>query len=91
MEFTISYTVLITYILFCSGNVTALTYGVTMVMPSPHFNPRECLDAIEKEKCTSIYGTPFMFTDLISAQRIQKRNLDSVETGIMAGKEIYII
>ena len=61
-----------------------------MVMPSPHFNPNDCLDAIETEKCTSIYGTPTMFTDMIAAQRIKKRQIDSVETGIMAGNSQFL-
>lgn len=41
--------------------------------------------AIESEKCTSIYGTPTMFVDMISMQRANKYNVDTVETGIMAG------
>ena len=56
-----------------------------MVLPGPHFNANDSLFAIESEKCTSIYGTPTMFTDLITAQRSQNRDISSVETGIMAG------
>lgn len=51
------------------GNVTAMIYGAAMVLPGPHFNATDCMKAVEKEKCTSIYGTPTMFTDMIQIQR----------------------
>ena len=56
-----------------------------MVLPGHRFNAKDSLKAIESERCTSIYGTPTMFTDIITAQRDQKRDISSVETGIMAG------
>ncbi len=67
------------------GNIAALYHGATMVLPGPHFNAKACLASIESEKCTSIYGTPTMFTDMIEAQKVQNNDLASVETGIMAG------
>ena len=36
-------------------------------------------------RCTSIYGTPTMFIDMLNVQRQRKFDLGSVETGIMAG------
>ncbi len=36
-------------------------------------------------RCTSIYGTPTMFVDMLHTQREKRYDLSSVETGIMAG------
>ena len=68
------------------GNVCSLIYGANNVLPGYHFNAQESLKAIESEKCTSIYGTPTMFNDLIACQRNnQNLNVSSVYTGVMAG------
>lgn len=60
-------------------------YGAANILPGPHFSANDCLDAITKEKCTSVYGTPTMFTDMIAALRAEKRDVSSLSTGIMAG------
>ena len=44
------------------------------------------MDAIEAERCTSIYGTPTMFVDILAAARQKKPDVSHVETGIMAGR-----
>ena len=36
-------------------------------------------------RCTSVYGTPTMFVDMLRIQREEKFDLGSVETGVMAG------
>ena len=36
-------------------------------------------------RCTSVYGTPTMFVDMLRIQREKKFDLSSVETGVMAG------
>ncbi|XP_059092050.1 medium-chain acyl-CoA ligase ACSF2, mitochondrial-like [Tigriopus californicus] len=67
------------------GNICALTFGVKIVVPAAHFNGKSCLEAIEKEKCTAIYGSPTMFVDMLNLQRQHAYDVSSVETGIMAG------
>ena len=44
------------------------------------------MEAIEAERCTSIYGTPTMFVDILAAARQRKPDVSHVETGIMAGR-----
>ncbi|XP_062547098.1 medium-chain acyl-CoA ligase ACSF2, mitochondrial-like isoform X2 [Armigeres subalbatus] len=51
------------------GVLTAFTYGTTIVVPGARYKPMESLDAIVKEKCTAIYGTPTMYVDLINKVR----------------------
>ena len=43
------------------GNLGCTTHGATMVIPNDAFDPLTVLDAIEKERCTALYGVPTMF------------------------------
>jgi len=73
----------------CFGNVAgtlaSMIHGATCVVPCPSFNGKACVEAIEKERCTSIYGTPTMFVDILGFARQMKPDVSHVETGIMAG------
>ncbi|KAJ1960726.1 hypothetical protein IWQ62_004118 [Dispira parvispora] len=67
------------------GNLGCMTHGAAVVFPSMVFNAEETLKAIEKEKCTSLYGVPTMFIDEMAHPDIVKYDLSSLRTGIMAG------
>jgi len=67
------------------GNLNSLIHGSTMVLPAPSFDPKASIKAITDERCTSVYGTPTMFIDLLDVARKEKPDLSSVHTGIMAG------
>jgi len=45
------------------GNLAAINYGATIVLPSESFSAAKTLEAITKHKCTSIYGVPTMFIE----------------------------
>jgi len=62
-----------------------MLYGATNVFPAPIFNGEACAQAIESEKCSSIYGTPTMFVDILANTRKTNPDVSHVETGIMAG------
>jgi fatty-acyl-CoA synthase len=63
----------------------AATYGAAMVVPAESFDPTATLEAIEKERCTALYGVPTMFIAQLHEGSLTKRNLTSLRTGIMAG------
>ncbi|GAC82634.1 AMP-binding protein [Gordonia paraffinivorans] len=71
------------------GNLAATSHGAAMVIPGPAFDPRAALDAVEKYRCTSLYGVPTMFIAelalLDSAPDGYRPDLSSLRTGIMAG------
>jgi fatty-acyl-CoA synthase len=67
------------------GTLMAMVHGVTMVVPAESFDPMATLDAIEQERCTSLYGVPTMFIAQLSDPTLPRRNLKSLRTGIMAG------
>ncbi len=59
--------------------------GSTLVIPSETFDPRKVLEAIEREKCTAIYGSPTAMIALMEDPQYQPSNLKSLRTGIIGG------
>ncbi|XP_049601035.1 medium-chain acyl-CoA ligase ACSF2, mitochondrial-like isoform X1 [Syngnathus scovelli] len=66
------------------GGVCMALHGITLVFPSATYDSRAHLEAIHKEKCNFVYGTPTMFTDLLGQPDLEKYDLSSMEGGIMA-------
>jgi fatty-acyl-CoA synthase len=67
------------------GNLGCTSHGATMVIPAPGFDPGLTLAAIEKERCTGVYGVPTMFIAMLGHPDFANRDLSSLRTGIMAG------
>ncbi|MBV6758073.1 AMP-binding protein [Rhodococcus opacus] len=67
------------------GNLACTSHGATMVIPGPSFDPRATLQAVEAEKCTSLYGVPTMFIAELADHDFESFDLSSLRTGIMAG------
>ena len=67
------------------GNLAATSHGACMVIPAPSFNPVATLEAVQAERCTSLYGVPTMFIAELSAPGFADYDLSSLRTGIMAG------
>ncbi len=67
------------------GTITSVVYGAAMVIPAESFNPTATLDAIEKERCTALYGVPTMFIAQLQDPSLPGRNTSSLRTGVMAG------
>ncbi|MFM9378290.1 AMP-binding protein [Gordonia sp. VNK21] len=68
------------------GNLAAIAHGAAMVIPAPAFDPQATLAAVEKYRCTSLYGVPTMFIAELGILDAGARfDLSSLRTGIMAG------
>ncbi len=67
------------------GTEVCSVYGSAIVVPAPSFDATATLEAIQNERCTSIYGVPTMFVALIDHPNRTHYNLGSLRTGIMAG------
>jgi fatty-acyl-CoA synthase len=61
--------------------------GATLVIPSETFDPVKILEAIEKERCTAIYGSPSAFIALMGDPRYRASDVKSLRTGIMGGAQ----
>lgn len=67
------------------GNLACTSHGAAMVIPGPAFDPSAALEAVQAEKCTSLYGVPTMFIAELALPEFDTFDLSSLRTGIMAG------
>jgi fatty-acyl-CoA synthase len=67
------------------GNLLAMLFGAKIVHPSETFEPDAVLEAVEHERCTSLYGVPTMFIAELASPDLKRRDLSSLRTGIIAG------
>ncbi|WEK43412.1 MAG: AMP-binding protein [Candidatus Sphingomonas colombiensis] len=67
------------------GNLACITHGAAMVYPAAGFDPGATLAAIERERCTALYGVPTMFIAMLAQPEFERFNISSLRTGIMAG------
>ena len=67
--------------------LAAVSKGATLVIPSETFNARRILEAIEKEQCTAIYGSPNAFITLMDDPQFETLDIKSLRTGIMGGAQ----
>jgi fatty-acyl-CoA synthase len=67
------------------GSLACVTHGACQVVPSEAFDPRAVLEAVQAERCTSLYGVPTMFVAMLEHPRFAAFDLSSLRTGIMAG------
>ncbi|HET9092156.1 MAG TPA: AMP-binding protein, partial [Acidimicrobiales bacterium] len=66
-------------------NLSATSHGACMVIPAPAFDPVATLEAVQAERCTSLYGVPTMFIAELNDPGFSSYDLSSLRTGIMAG------
>jgi fatty-acyl-CoA synthase len=67
------------------GNLACVTSGACVVVPAEAFDPLATLEALEAERCTSLYGVPTMFIAALDEPRFGDFDLTSLRTGVMAG------
>jgi fatty-acyl-CoA synthase len=67
------------------GNLACIAHGATMVYPAASFDALSVLKAVEREKCTALYGVPTMFIAELEHPDFSTFNLGALRTGVMAG------
>jgi fatty-acyl-CoA synthase len=67
------------------GNLAATSHGACVVIPAPGFDPAATLQAVQDERCTSLYGVPTMFIAELALPAFAGYDLSTLRTGIMAG------
>ncbi|KAJ8316422.1 hypothetical protein KUTeg_006436, partial [Tegillarca granosa] len=67
------------------GSLMMVNHGSRCVFPSGSFDARKTLQSVSDEKCTSLYGVPTMFIDMLNHPEFTSFDLTSLYTGIMAG------
>ena len=67
------------------GTLVSVNFGIKMVFPSEVFEPKKTLEAVQKEKCTALYGVQTMFIAELALDDFNKYDLSSLRTGVIAG------
>lgn len=67
------------------GNLCCTSHGACMVIPAESFEPLKVLQAVQEERCTSLYGVPTMFIAELQLPEFSQFDLSSLRTGVMAG------
>jgi fatty-acyl-CoA synthase len=67
------------------GNLACTSHGACMVIPNGAFDAVMTLQAVQDERCTSLYGVPTMFIAELEHPEFAEFDLSSLRTGIMAG------
>ncbi|KAL5343478.1 hypothetical protein BJX70DRAFT_354257 [Aspergillus crustosus] len=73
------------------GYMATATHGSAIVFPAETFNARATLRAVQKEKCTALYGVPTMFLEelgLLETGETSYEGFQYLRTGIAAGSSI---
>ena len=67
------------------GTLGCVTHGACIVVPGDAFDPLAVLEAVQAERCTSLYGVPTMFIAELEHPRFGDFDLSSLRTGMMGG------
>ncbi|HJZ55881.1 MAG TPA: AMP-binding protein [Gemmataceae bacterium] len=67
------------------GNLGCISRGACAVIPAESFDALAVLEAVQADRCTSLYGVPTMFIAALGHPRFAEFDLSSLRTGIMAG------
>lgn len=68
-----------------AGVISSLFYGSTVVIPGCWFRASESLEAIVKEQCTAMVGTPTMYIDLLEEYRKGTVSLHRMDLATFGG------
>ncbi|CAN8019157.1 unnamed protein product, partial [Ixodes persulcatus] len=67
------------------GVLAATMFGSTVVMPGTLFSPKVVLEAIEKHRCTTVYGSPSMYSNILRELEEGSYDVSSVRKGLVSG------
>ncbi len=67
------------------GILGAHSHGACVILPAAGFDAQTTLQAVQDEKCTSLYGVPSMFIAELGLPNFRTFDLSTLRTGIMAG------
>uniref|UniRef100_A0A8C6Z3I2 Medium-chain acyl-CoA ligase ACSF2, mitochondrial n=1 Tax=Nothoprocta perdicaria TaxID=30464 RepID=A0A8C6Z3I2_NOTPE len=70
------------------GGMVMALHGSTCIFPSPSFEGKAALEAVLREKCSFLHGTPTMFIDMLSQPDFDSYDLSSLRGGIIAGSPV---
>ncbi|KAM4674248.1 medium-chain acyl-CoA ligase ACSF2, mitochondrial [Amazona ochrocephala] len=70
------------------GCMVMALHGSSCIFSSPSFEGKAALEAVSREKCSFLYGTPTMFIDMLSQPDFDSYDLSSLRGGVIAGSPV---
>ncbi|XP_023794438.1 acyl-CoA synthetase family member 2, mitochondrial isoform X2 [Cyanistes caeruleus] len=70
------------------GCMVMALHGTSCIFPSPSFEGKAALEAVSREKCSFILGTPTMYIDMLSQPDFDSYDLSTLRGGIIAGSPV---
>ncbi|KFP01357.1 hypothetical protein N300_04892, partial [Calypte anna] len=70
------------------GCMVMALHGSSCIFSSPSFEAKAVLEAVSREKCSFLFGTPTMFIDMLSQPNFDSYDLSSLRGGVIAGSPV---
>uniref|UniRef100_A0A8U7MSV3 Medium-chain acyl-CoA ligase ACSF2, mitochondrial n=1 Tax=Corvus moneduloides TaxID=1196302 RepID=A0A8U7MSV3_CORMO len=70
------------------GCMVMALHGTSCIFSSPSFEGKAALEAVSREKCSFLLGTPTMFIDMLSQPDFDSYDLSTLRGGIIAGSPV---
>ncbi|KFW09593.1 hypothetical protein N327_09090, partial [Fulmarus glacialis] len=70
------------------GCMVMALHGSSCIFSSPSFEGKAALEAVSREKCSFLHGTPTMFIDMLSQPDFDSYNLSTLRGGVIAGSPV---
>ncbi|NWS76757.1 ACSF2 synthetase, partial [Crotophaga sulcirostris] len=70
------------------GCMVMALHGSSLVFSSPSFEGKAALEAVVREKCSFLLGTPTMFIDMLSQLDVDSYDLSTLRGGVIAGSPV---
>ncbi|XP_008947471.1 PREDICTED: acyl-CoA synthetase family member 2, mitochondrial-like, partial [Merops nubicus] len=70
------------------GCMVMALHGSSCIFSSPSFEGKAALEAVAREKCTFLHGTPTMFIDMLAQPDFDSYDLSTLRGGVIAGSPV---
>uniref|UniRef100_A0A8C9L4X2 Medium-chain acyl-CoA ligase ACSF2, mitochondrial n=1 Tax=Serinus canaria TaxID=9135 RepID=A0A8C9L4X2_SERCA len=70
------------------GCMVMALHGTSCIFSSPGFEGKALLEAVSREKCSFLLGTPTMFIDMLSQPDFDSYDLSTLRGGIIGGSSV---
>ncbi|KAM9639088.1 medium-chain acyl-CoA ligase ACSF2, mitochondrial isoform 1-T1 [Morphnus guianensis] len=70
------------------GCMVMALHGSSCIFSSPSFEGKAILEAVSREKCSFVIGTPTMYIDMLSQPDFDSYDLSTLRGGIIAGSPV---
>ncbi|KAM9258308.1 medium-chain acyl-CoA ligase ACSF2, mitochondrial [Cariama cristata] len=70
------------------GCMVMALHGSSCIFSSPSFEGKAALEAVSREKCSFLHGTPTMFIDMLSQPDFDSYDLSTLRGGVIAGSPV---